>query len=365
MAIDMNDLLNADVDAIVEKGQARFNRSKKRLIDFFAVFMAVCVIGVAVCIAVPQIHLWLDYNNAAKLMEDGKYEEAITAFKALDDYKDSAEMINEVNYQWGNALMSDSNYDEAILKFTIIKNYKDGTDLYNEARYRQAIKNMDSENYSEAINAFKSLGTYKNSEDMLNEIYYQQAIDFLNSENYSEAVDKFRKLGDYKDSADIQDRIYCEAIDNFNTKNYTKALKQFLAMLDYKDSKERLDTLIVQTRLDQPIETTIANSSPEWFTGKWLLIYGDSRTLDLSRDCYHIDITYYSVGNDTYLRIHRIDETSTLIEATIEINGTTIKELRKERNGGVIILKSTNEDILEMQFISENDDMHCQYIRVE
>lgn len=44
---------------------------------------------------IPQNH----YNDAAALLEAGKYDEAITAFTALDGYSDSAARITEAEYK--------------------------------------------------------------------------------------------------------------------------------------------------------------------------------------------------------------------------------------------------------------------------
>ena len=39
------------------------------------------------------------YNKANKLYEEGKYDEAITAFKALDGYKDSEAQIEKIRFE--------------------------------------------------------------------------------------------------------------------------------------------------------------------------------------------------------------------------------------------------------------------------
>ena len=73
-----------------------------------------------------------NYNKAVTLMEAGQYEEAITAFEALGDYKDNAEQIaaceasiHEQNYNEAVALMEAEQYEEAIPMFEALGNYKD------------------------------------------------------------------------------------------------------------------------------------------------------------------------------------------------------------------------------------------------
>lgn len=43
------------------------------------------------------------YEVAKKLFEEGKYEEAIAAFEALDGYKDSADIISQIIIKQKNA----------------------------------------------------------------------------------------------------------------------------------------------------------------------------------------------------------------------------------------------------------------------
>ena len=54
-----------------------------------------------------------DYKAADKLFLDGKYEEAIAAFKALGNYKDSEHRTDEASYYWAKQLLNDGNWSEA------------------------------------------------------------------------------------------------------------------------------------------------------------------------------------------------------------------------------------------------------------
>ena len=77
------------------------------------------------------------YNDAIALMDAGKYTEAISAFEALDGYKDSANKITECNrnpaildgkYNDAIALMDAGNLDEAYSIFIELGDYKDAAD---------------------------------------------------------------------------------------------------------------------------------------------------------------------------------------------------------------------------------------------
>ena len=82
-----------------------------------------------------------NYNAAVALMNDGKYEEAIAAFEAMNGYKDSAEMITACEtgikddaYDAAIALMNEGKYEEAIAAFETLDDYKDSTDKINECK---------------------------------------------------------------------------------------------------------------------------------------------------------------------------------------------------------------------------------------
>ena len=97
------------------------------------------------------------YNDAITLMDAGKYTKAISAFEALDGYKDSATKIAECN--------------TAIL----------------DGKYNDAITLMDAGNIVEAYEALVALEGYKDSTDKANSIYDKYKVEKL----------KVAKVGDY------------------------------------------------------------------------------------------------------------------------------------------------------------------------
>ncbi len=67
----------------------------------------------------------LNYYKALKLKESDNYDEAISVFSRLSDYKDCAEQINEINYDKALSLMKDKKYDEAIEIFENLGDFQD------------------------------------------------------------------------------------------------------------------------------------------------------------------------------------------------------------------------------------------------
>ena len=97
-----------------------------------AVVAVIAILLVITKIVIPNEKYGGKYNDAVALMDNGEYEEAITAFEALDGYKDSSDKIvaceaaiTENNYNAAVALMDEGEYEEAIAAFEALDGYKD------------------------------------------------------------------------------------------------------------------------------------------------------------------------------------------------------------------------------------------------
>ena len=225
---------------------------------------AICaaVIAVATYFAVTLVIIPnSNYNAAVKLMEKGKYEEAIAAFKALDEYKDIAEQITaceteitDSKYNAAVELMESGEYEEAITAFKELDGYKDSAERITaceaetaDSKYNAAVELMESGNYEEAIAAFEALDGYEDSTDRIQECNYEIAVDLKNSGSYEEAIAAFEELGEYKDSASllrvcerlnakIGDYIYFGSYEQDNNATNGKEDIEWLG-LDKQDNK--------------------------------------------------------------------------------------------------------------------------------
>ena len=111
------------------------------------------------------------YNDAIALMDAGKYIEAITAFGALNGYKDSVEKIAECNtgildgkYNDAIALMGAGNLDEAYSIFIELGDYKDATDKAGAIRLqktKEQLKNIK-------VGSYIKFGTYEQDNNTSN-----------------------------------------------------------------------------------------------------------------------------------------------------------------------------------------------------
>ena len=141
-----------------KEAEKRAKRNKKIAIITTPIVCAIIAFIIAFIIVLNAVIIPNNkYNDAIALMDAGKYDEAISAFDALDGYKESAYKIIECN--------------TAIL----------------DGKYNDAISLMDAGNVIEAYETLVALDGYKDSEDKANSIYDKYKVEKL----------KVAKAGDY------------------------------------------------------------------------------------------------------------------------------------------------------------------------
>ena len=104
--------------------EAEAAAAKKKRNTIIGILSAVIVLA-AVLVVTMVIIPGNNYRNAVALQQAGKYEEAITAFEALNGYSDSAAQITETKYLKAKYLTTKGDYAEAAAIFIGIKGYKD------------------------------------------------------------------------------------------------------------------------------------------------------------------------------------------------------------------------------------------------
>lgn len=149
MAVDLTALraerdarLATEAETAAEKkaaSTARMKKAKKAAV----IVAALLAVGVAAYFAVTKVIIPNGkYNDAVALMEVGQYEEAITAFEAMDGYKDSAEQILECKYLAAEALLEEGDTAQAAKYFAAI-DWRDSVarskELWNELIYQSSI----------------------------------------------------------------------------------------------------------------------------------------------------------------------------------------------------------------------------------
>ena len=154
------DLKKLDLEALREHKEQRLVKeqeqaakkaaaTQKTMKTLAAVLVVAAVFCIVASFAVGAIKKNKAYNDAALLMEQGKYEEAIEAFTALDGYKDSAEQIQAAK----NVI----------------------ADMERAAEYDRAIQLLESgksENENEAYHLLVELDDYEDAKNLLTHFTY-------------------------------------------------------------------------------------------------------------------------------------------------------------------------------------------------
>lgn len=254
------------------------------------------------------------YAAAASLMVSEKYEEAIAAFEALNDYSDSATKISECKYAVAASLMASEKYEEAITAFKALNGYSDSTTKISECNtailereYQKALKLATDEKYEEAIKAFKALNGYSDSATKISECNtsilereYQKALKLMNEEKYEEATTAFKSLKGYSDSvSQIKECTYRKAEKLRINGRYAEAYNEYSTISDYKNVPEILKDKNFLEKVFSTGTYLAFGSYPQTKTGKddtpieWLILESDGETaLLISR--YALDCKPYN-----------------------------------------------------------------------
>lgn len=199
-----------------------------------AVLIAAFVVVLIVYI-IPQNH----YNDAAALLEAGKYDEAITAFTALDGYSDSAARITEAEYKKACDLLENEKFAEAIEAFTALGDYEDSKDRITEAEYRRAVKTFESGAYEDALNLLEPLKDYKDAAEKIETCHYELGMKALEADNLKSAAAHFKEVN-AEQNKKMQAAFCDKGIAFYEKGDEEKALTYFEYVTD-KDLLPKVD----------------------------------------------------------------------------------------------------------------------------
>ncbi len=223
---------NADISKLRERCAARLEEERraaeakriaaekaakktKKLLSIAipAVIAVIAIVLVVTKIVIPNSN----YNAAVDLMNSGKYEEAITAFKAMDGYKDSADKISECKYKAAVELLESGKYEEAIAAFEAMNGYKDSADKISECKYRAAVALIESGKYTEAIAALDALNGYKDSAEKAKSVYEQHYMEMLKVAEVGDTV-YFGTYEQDNDTSNGKEKIEWQVLANENNR---------------------------------------------------------------------------------------------------------------------------------------------------
>ena len=266
----------AKAQAEAEKLRKQAEERKAKITKItIAVLASVTAVIVAFCLILNTVIIPNNkYNTALSLMEDGKYEQAISVFKELGSFSDSQVKIVECNtaildgkYNQAVSLMQNGEYEQALNIFEELNNYKDSQAKFNECntaildgKYAQAVSLMQNGEYERAISVFESLDSYKDSQAKIDECNtaildgkYNNAISLMEDGKYAQARPIFESLDGYKDSAEKINQILAKCpLLNVSVGDYIKFGK-YEQDNNADNGKEQIEWLVLDVVDDRAL----------------------------------------------------------------------------------------------------------------
>lgn len=221
------------------------------------------------------------YEAAMALYEAENFEEAIPAFEALGNYKDSQKMLANSKWYWKEqrydnavALYKAESFLEAQALFEELGSFEESKKYaakcvsgYEKQTYQRANDLFAAGDLTAARELFISLGDYQKSESLLVQIdaafaaqqqaayeqeCYEQAMQLKAEGKLAQARDKFVEAGDLHDSTDqlyevletlALDEVYEFALLDVQYGRLEDALVRFETLGDHRDSAQQAASL--------------------------------------------------------------------------------------------------------------------------
>ena len=164
--------------------------------------LAITALLLVILICTPFLVKTISYINAVKFFKEEKYENAITEFERLGEYKDSSKYLFESKYLLANEYMEEEEYFKAIDILEPLAEESTGENSV-EIKHRLAQCYLYEGTYTSAEELLEQI---KNDVDVSNEqkeVQYLKAIDLYENGKYDEGIEIFEKIGmDYKEVSD-------------------------------------------------------------------------------------------------------------------------------------------------------------------
>ena len=128
-------------------------KKRNKILGILAAVFVVAAVLVVTLVIIPGNN----YRNAVALQQAGKYEEAVTAFEALNGYGDSVTQITETRYLQGKSLTNGGEYAKAADIFMSIRGYRDVDSLIANDENLAAAAARDAKY---AVGNYVTFGTY-------------------------------------------------------------------------------------------------------------------------------------------------------------------------------------------------------------
>ena len=332
--VKLPDEENASPEEEEEEYKPEYRQRKKKKHIPLILFILVLAAGAAFAgwKYIPGIINDKKYEAAAALENQKDYIAAAQAYKALADYKDSADKVLECSYMNAAALEEKGEYEKAAAAYTALDEYKDSTTRVSACKYELAKAALDAKDFDGAKQQFTDLADYGNSADMAKECDYLKADGLIADKKYTEALDLLKSIKGYSDSEEkIKEVKYLFATENLGTKDKklaktVKAYLKELAEAKYRNSAELYEELLGEEVSE--VVSLLVNASKTDLSEKLTSVPHSQKAYfhikANSKSLYGktITLTYTTQYNYTYKKTVKLSESSP--DAYLEYPSTSL-----------------------------------------
>ena len=194
------------------------------------------------------------YEKAQKLVREGAYDEAVTAFTEIDGYEDSSKYLMYIK---AIQMAENGQRDLAVSTLTTLGDFADSKML---AIYYQAQEDEAKQEYESADALYRTIATFKDSAEriaLIPDLILDR--DFANSkiqvERYGDCSAMIALLGETysADENKMKQQIYDYAQERLECKGYDTAYELFQALswCKYNDSAVRMKDVVYAYAQDE------------------------------------------------------------------------------------------------------------------
>ncbi len=220
-------------------GKANYNRAMREMEDFNFNEANIAFCRIPLCwVFFPKEN---EYFTAAEHVAMGRYDEGISAFEQLGDYRNSAEAAKQARYLQAGDLTESGKFEQAQKAYDSLGSYRDAKEKSLDARYEQACALLEQDLFSDAISELESLSKqgYAPATKKLKAAYYDKAKSDAARGDYALAYSEMKNAGDYSDAKSLaktyHDAALDKAIDLYRSGSYSAA-QTALERLDQDDT---------------------------------------------------------------------------------------------------------------------------------
>lgn len=162
--VKYEEVLQAEKERTILEKEARAEKNKKFLTRWAPLVGVLVIAGVLVFCVVRNNQMKTVYAQAMANLEEGRYQEAVAIFEEIPRYKDSswkAKMYGA--YQEALSAIERKDYLDAVEQMEALENCKNSGEMLSEVKYAVALLALEQGEMSDAYELFQELGDYKDA----------------------------------------------------------------------------------------------------------------------------------------------------------------------------------------------------------